>query len=395
MMPFSPLGLYVHVPFCASACSFCAFYQEKPKRAALDAYLAGMELELDRLSVTRPFSTIFWGGGTPGLLPAEDLLRLGEAVLKKIDKAYLLEWTVEVAPSVIKPDKLAVLKALGVTRLSMGVQSFQLDLLEKLGRRHGPQQVYQAYEWARAAGFDNINLDLMFALPGQTFETWEQDLLAAMALKPEHISTYCLTFEEDTPLYLKLMRGETQKRTPDEEADYYLKTWDILEQHGYAQYEISNFSKPGRECLHNIHTWEMAEWIGVGPSAASQYARQRYQNIASIDDWLKGLHQGKPHLVDFQEIAGDSFWMDYLIFGLRMNRGVDKLLLYNKIDSPKVIASLNALWNMLEENGLLTRDESRVCLTPQGRLVVDNIAGLILDIVVELECGRCCSSLTY
>ena len=263
-----PLGLYVHVPFCATTCDFCAFYQTVPKGDAVTRYLEGIEAEAGLVNWgDRPVATAFWGGGTPGLLKPAELDRLGRTM--KLFGGQPAEWSVELAPATVTADRLAVLKALGVTRISLGVQSFNEGLLDALGRQHTPAQVYRAYELIRAQGFASVNLDLMFALPGQTEEQWRADLDEAMRLAPDHLSTYCLTFEEDTALWVKLSQGKV-KLDVDKEALFYQRTWDYLAAAGYAQYEVSNFARPGHACRHNLNTWAMYEWVGLGPSAASQ-----------------------------------------------------------------------------------------------------------------------------
>jgi len=374
------LGLYLHVPFCATACSFCAFYQERPQRQLLDEYLNTIELEIKRTPIDRYVKTIFWGGGTPGLLPAQDLERLGQALIAHL-KHPPLEWTVEMAPSVVKADKLAVLKKMGVTRISLGVQTFNADLLHALGRRHGPNQVYEAYALIREAGFDHVNIDLMFALPGQSFEAWQADLAQAIQLNPEHLSTYCLTFEEDTALYAKLLRGQTHRRSLDEEADFYLQTWDILEEAGYAQYEISNFSRPSYPCEHNIDTWKMNEWIGIGPSAASQYQGYRYRNYADIQRWKNALLAGNWPREDIIALSNDLLALDTLIFGLRMTIGVNWNELqnhYHLLQHKK--ETFHTFWRNLQDEGCLTMDGDYIRLTRKGRLIADAIAEKLLDL---------------
>ena len=207
-----PLGLYVHVPFCATTCDFCAFYQTVPKGAAVARYLEGIEAEAGLVNwADRRVATAFWGGGTPGLLKPAELERLGRTM--RLFGGQPAEWTVELAPATVTGDRLAVLKALGVTRISLGVQSFNDGLLDALGRQHTPAQVYRAYELIRAQDFASVNLDLMFALPGQTEEQWRADLDEAMRLAPDHLSTYCLTFEEDTALWVKLSQGKVKLDT--------------------------------------------------------------------------------------------------------------------------------------------------------------------------------------
>ncbi|MFA5257462.1 MAG: radical SAM protein, partial [Opitutales bacterium] len=182
------LGLYVHVPFCARRCEFCAFYERAPKRADIDRYLCGAQRELDTLKPPRHVDTVFWGGGTPGLLLPADMERLGRATLDACGGPPQ-EWTVEMTPGTMRKERLEMLRSMGVNRISMGVQSFDERILEALGRMHSREQVFTAIDAARAAGFDNLNIDMMFALPGQSFEQWETDLREAIATGPEHIST--------------------------------------------------------------------------------------------------------------------------------------------------------------------------------------------------------------
>lgn len=371
------LGLYCHIPFCASTCDFCAFYQEKPRRKDLDRYLEGMETELRRTQPNRPIDTVFWGGGTPGLLPAADLARLGKATLA-ITGRQPIEWTVEMAPSTVKNDKLRVLKDLGVNRISMGVQSFQESFLEGLGRLHRKNQIYQAYDRIRAVGFDNVNLDLMIALPGQGEGDLIKDLTEACRLAPEHLSTYCLTFEEDTALWIKLSQGKI-KQDLESDADLYELTWRFLEAAGYKHYEISNFSRPGFECVHNMNTWKMKEWIGVGPSAASQYRMVRYSNTADLEGWLKQLGAKLADREEVKLLTTEDLLVDSVIFGLRMGRGVSIKRLAQRF-SLKRDQSLVSFFTMLAENGLATFDNhNRAALTLKGKLLVDRIALEFLD----------------
>ncbi|MDA9764558.1 radical SAM family heme chaperone HemW [Opitutales bacterium] len=371
------LGLYLHVPFCASTCDFCAFYQEKPHRKELDRYLDGIEKELQWIQMDRPVDTVFWGGGTPGLLPAGDLQRLGEAVLNAAGQRPI-EWTVEMAPSTVKDDKLQVLKDLGVTRISMGVQSFDEKSLEGLGRLHRPKQIYQAYDRIRDAGFENVNLDLMIALPGQGKIELEKDLKEACRLDPEHLSTYCLTFEEDTALWVKLSQGKI-KQDLELDAEMYESTWDQLTSAGYNHYEISNFSKPGRECLHNINTWKMKEWIGVGPSAASQFQNIRYSNAADMDNWLEQVDSDVQSRCEVVKLSQEDLLEDAVIFGLRMGEGISIESLSRRFGEES-LGSLTSFFDSLKEEDLVTITHGdKVCLTMKGKLLADRIAIELLE----------------
>ncbi|MEC7273748.1 MAG: radical SAM family heme chaperone HemW [Verrucomicrobiota bacterium] len=371
-----PIGLYCHVPFCASTCDFCAFYQEKPRRDDLDRYLSAMDLEFAQLPRNRVVDTVFWGGGTPGLLRAKDLGKLGRSLLKNLSKAPV-EWTVEMAPSTVKSDKLEVLRELGVTRISMGVQSFDPNLLQSLGRLHSPRQVYTAWDRVKAAGFPQSNLDLMFALPGQSIKQWEADIREAVSLGPTHLSTYCLTFEEDTAIYVKLSEG---KVSIDEEKElrFYERGWELLTELGYEQYEISNFAKPDAECRHNMNTWRMHEWIGCGPSAASQYNGERYQRPASLEEWYLGMNSARSPKTERIALNDNLLLADAVIFGLRMNRGVDLKSLNLQFAHATNCIDLKTKLKFFEKEGLLKSKKTHYKLTHKGRLLCDSLGSALL-----------------
>jgi len=372
-------GLYCHIPFCGSTCDFCSFYQEKPARGDLDLYLEGMELEFSRLPKNLKFETIFWGGGTPSLLSAKDLSRLGESMLNNINNDFT-EWSVEMAPSTVKKDKLKVLKDLGVTRFSLGVQSFDADLLKKLGRLHNPSQIYRAWELIESSEVKQTNIDLMFALPHQEIEQWKSDLTEANRLNSSHISTYCLTFEEDTALYAKLAEGSL-KIDAEKERLFYERGWDMLESFGFKQYEISNFSRSEKErCKHNVNTWEMNEWIGCGPSAASQFNHQRYKQTSSIKEWAEGLKENKNTFGEVSEVTETVRFIDRLIFGLRMNDGVSLSELKKRFSLPVFEKKLQRYFDQLMKEGYLNAAEEKLVLTREGQLKCDAIGSRLLSL---------------
>ncbi len=370
-----PVGLYVHVPFCASTCDFCAFYQTTPTTDGIDRYLDGIAAEAALVAWPERVATVFWGGGTPGLLAPPDLRRLGETVRARLGGGPD-EWTVELAPASVTAARLAVLRDLGVTRVSLGVQSFQPALLDALGRQHTLEQVLRAHERVRAAGFPSVNLDLMFALPGQTAEDWAADVRTAIALAPDHLSTYCLTFEEDTRLWVKLSQGRV-RLDPEHEARLYEATWAQLAAAGYGQYEISNFARPGHACRHNVNTWRMHEWIGLGPSAASQHAGVRGANIADLAAWLRQVAQGERLTEDRVTLTPALLAEDALIFGLRMNAGVDLASLQARFPAAPWPA-VDAAVAQLTEPGLAERVGATLRLTPRGRLLADAVGAELL-----------------
>jgi oxygen-independent coproporphyrinogen-3 oxidase len=373
------ISAYLHIPFCASSCDFCAFYQEQPERAEIGRYLGSMESEMSYFKQSKPVDTVFWGGGTPGLLPAGDLLRLGKAMVAQLGKPP--EWSVELAPSSVRADKLAALREVGVTRVSMGIQSFDEATLEALGRRHSVRQVRDAWELVRAAGFESINLDLIFAVPGQDEARWEADLREAMLLGPDHLSTYCLTFEEDTAMFVKLSKGKV-RIDRDLETRLYRRTWELLAEGGYAQYEISNFARPGHECRHNLATWEMHDWVGFGPSAASQHAGRRWSNVADLRKWREGVASGIPAIENVVALSPALLLCDALVFGLRMNRGVEPEVLAKRFGT-EVPQAFGALADKLAEEGLATWEAGRLALTDEGRLVADAVGLEVMDCLGE------------
>src|SRR6187551_1984765 len=380
-----PLGIYFHVPFCATTCDFCAFYQTVPKGDAVTRYLEGIEAEAGLVNwADRRVATAFWGGGTPGLLKATELERLGRTV--RLFGGQPSEWTVELAPATVTAERLAVLKALGVTRISLGVQSFNDGLLDALGRQHTPAQVYRAYDLIRAQGFASVNLDLMFALPGQTEEQWRADLDEAMRLAPDHLSTYCLTFEEDTALWVKLSQGKV-KLDADKEALFYQRTWDYLAAAGYGQYEVSNFARPNHACRHNLNTWAMHEWVGLGPSAASQHDGWRAANPADLGQWLGDVAAGRRTTSDRVALTPDLLAADAVIFGLRMNDGVSLPRLRRRFPSVAWAGLEDLLPRLLFDRLLDATPEGRISLTPRGRLLADAVGAEIMEAFESVSKG--------
>ncbi len=373
-----PLGLYVHVPFCASTCDFCAFYQVAPSAELVRGYLAGVAAETALVEWTQPVTTVFWGGGTPGLLAPADLRRLGATVRSRLG-GEPEEWTIELAPASVTAARLDALREIGVTRVSLGAQSFQPALLDALGRAHTREQIFRAYERVRAAGFASVNLDLMFALPGQDEAAWEGDLAEALALAPDHLSTYCLTFEEDTKLWVKLAQGRV-KLDPEREARLYEATWARLADAGYAQYEISNFARPGHACRHNLNTWRMHGWVGLGPSAASQHGGERGANPADLARWQAGLARGERATEDRVALTPALLAEDALIFGLRMNAGVDLAALRARFPTAPW-ENLAAPIARLAADGLAESADDTLHITARGRLLADAVGAELIGVL--------------
>ncbi|MDR0392966.1 MAG: radical SAM family heme chaperone HemW [Puniceicoccales bacterium] len=366
------LGLYVHVPFCANLCAYCNFYRERPIKSLVQSYLIEISRELERwknVLSQRSVSTIFFGGGSPSSLSYQDLESLCAHMQPLLP--HIAEWTVEVSPTTVNLEKLKVLKEGGVTRISMGVQSFQTDVLRYLGRRQTRVQVYRAYDLIRAAGFNNVNLDLIFHPNFADFKLWEMDLKEVIHLNPEHIATYCLSFERSEGPF---KRGHCVNE--DQEALIYLRTWDWLKNHGYRHYEVSNFARDGHVCLHNLNTWRMQEWIGLGPSAASQWNRRRFQNINNVHDWLSGKK------INCMDLSEEILCADCLIFGLRMCEGICLDTLQKRFPSADVTKYI-PLWQQFAQEGFVNVHRNQLTCTDRGLLLVDALAREILSYAAD------------
>ena len=374
------LGLYAHVPFCSTTCDFCAFYQERPSKKGIEEFFLGLEGEFERFPGGRDFSTVFIGGGTPGLLSVAQLDHLC-GLVRQTGLSKDCEWTVEVAPSEISQEKLDVLADGGVNRISLGVQTFDPQMMEALGRKHEVKKVFSAYSMIREMEAFRVNLDLIFGAPGQTLEMWETDLKRAVELQPDHLSTYCLTFEEDTAMYVRLSEGKVDLDV-DREAEFYEKAWALLPSLGYPQYEVSNFSKPGMSCLHNVNTWRMNEWIGYGPYASTQYLGVRRKNSANLEKWATGMAEGNSPAYDEYSAVGnrDLVW-DAILFGLRMNEGVNLDDLAVRFDLPSgYFESVRSFFGKLQVEGLMQEVDGFSILTQDGRMRCDAIASEIPEV---------------
>ena len=374
------LGLYVHVPFCSTTCDFCAFYQEKPSKKGFEEYFLALEKDFHAHLTDREFSTVFIGGGTPGILSEEQINKLCGLISSNKIKDDC-EWTVEVAPNEINHKKLDAFLNGGVNRLSLGVQTLDPVFMKELGRKHDVERAVEAYGEVREAGFDNVNIDLLFGAPGQSLDHWKDDLRKAVDLAPDHLSTYCLTFEEDTALFAKLAKGQI-KLDPDREALFYEWAWEYLPDQGYNQYEVSNYAKPGFECRHNLNTWKMNEWIGYGPSASSQFSQVRRKNFSNIEQWAKPLLlSNEQQYEEYTKLSRLEIARDAILFGLRMNQGI------NLSDiSAKFELSINSFdpvvkfLKLLESEGLGVSEKEYYFLTREGRIRCDAIASEIPEL---------------
>lgn len=349
-------GLYIHIPFCARKCSYCAFYSLSKPWKNVDRFFQCLENELTRLPPDFEPDTVFIGGGTP-TAPDFQTLETFFPMLGRRLNLRPIEFSVEVNPGTADRQKLDLLKNSGVNRLSIGVQSFDFHCLETLGRIHTAAQAETAFQLARAAGFENISLDLMFGVPGQTMAMLDADLDRALALNPEHIAVYNLMYEEGVPLTLL-----NPPRLDEElERDMYDRIRARLKADGFVQYEISNFARPGLECRHNLLYWTGGEYIGCGPAAHSHWKGTRWANIADLDDYCtNGPRREFEETLDLEAKERET-----LVMGLRLLGGVEV--------SSTLWKNLGAVFQTLEQQGLLQIDGRRVRLTEEALFVSDSV----------------------
>ncbi|MDB5328155.1 MAG: coproporphyrinogen oxidase, anaerobic [Phycisphaerales bacterium] len=364
-------ALYVHVPFCFHKCHYCDFYsitRQTPER--MDRFVDLLLTEADLWSAQRPRpSTIFFGGGTPSLLPLKAMRRLLTGLHDRLDLSAVDEWTIEVNPATADGDYLRMLRDAGVNRLSFGAQSFDLAELKTLERHHEPADVERSISLAREAGFERLNLDLIYAIPGQTMASWQRSLEAALALGVSHLSCYGLTYEPNTVIAVRKRLGRLTAIEDDVELQMLHVTRKRLAEAGFEAYEISNYAQTGQACRHNLAYWTGKNYIGLGPSAASHVDGHRFKNRQHLGDWESAVPGGSLPVVEHEILSADERIEERLMLELRLGRGVrwaDYLAdLRDKFATP--LSHLKGL-------GLIAVDSDGFRLTEQGIDVADGVA---------------------
>lgn len=375
MNELKPLGIYVHIPFCRSKCEYCDFYSlgGSRDRRLVDDYLQALSVhfkETGALAQDYVVDTVYFGGGTPSFFGADSLRRIFAEIQHRFRVDKDAEVTFEANPDSVTEALLKKLRNEGFNRMSLGVQSDRDDVLKKLGRPHNYEQARIAVQAARACGFDNISLDLMYGLPSQTCEQWEQTLRHVLRLRPEHMSCYGLKVERGTPLWE--YKEAVNLPSDDDQADMYLKAVQILKEAGYEQYEISNFARPGFESRHNLKYWLGDEYIGFGPAAASDFAGKRYTNRADIHNYIRGmLEQDVPILSECETIPARERAGEYVMLRLRTNRGISPEEYEKNYLMP--FSPLLDVIRPLAEQGCFLLERKRWKLTPEGYLISNQI----------------------
>ena len=370
----TPLGIYIHVPFCRSKCQYCDFYSETTSNdRVMDAYIQAMRQhirEAGKLAPNHQVDTIYFGGGTPSFFGADGMASILAAIRMSFKVTNDAEITFEANPDSVSDKLLRRLRSEGFNRVSLGIQTDDNELLKRLGRPHNYAQAVSAVERIRKHGFKNLSLDLMYGLPGQTIEQWEATLRRVLSLNPDHMSCYALKVEEGTPLYqYKDIAGIPND---DTQADMYLTAVQILRSKGYRQYEISNFAKKGLQSRHNLKYWLGGEYLGFGPSASSDFAGKRFTMVRDLASYVKGIRDRKTVVDEVEEVPPRERAAEYLMTRLRTTYGIQGEEYENKYLLP--FAPLEkALETFSDRNLAIRTSDGHWYLTPEGFLLSNSI----------------------
>ncbi len=361
--------LYVHIPFCARICPYCAFYKDLLDRSQTSRFCEAILSDLDLLCTRSAIlpETIYFGGGTPTALTTGQLEFLLKRFAQHLDLTSLQEWTIEANPGSVSARKAELLRNLGVTRISLGVQSWNDDLLKLLGREHNARQAEESFHLLRAAGFTNINVDLMFGLPGQTIEQWKSTLEKTIAFQPDHISAYCLTYEEDTEFFLRHARGEFRQDV-DSDAEFFELAMSTLENDEYEHYEISNYARPGFASVHNHAYWLGKDYLGIGPSAVSTVGMQRWQNVCDYRAYIDRVFAGHSPSASSETLTHEMKRTERIALSLRTSDGV----------SASELKGFAREQNEFIALGLLRKSNGNFVLTRNGKTLADSVAEAFL-----------------
>ena len=366
-------SIYLHIPFCATKCYYCAFNTYTFHKEEAKAYLAALRTEMELYAPEiDPLQTVFIGGGTPSILSANALKQLFTDIHQYFQVTPDAEITVECNPGTVDSEKLNVMRDNGVNRLSFGLQAMQDDTLKQLGRVHSVAEFLQSYQLAREGGFDNINIDLIFALPDQTMEVWHHTLNEVISLEPAHISAYNLVMEEATPFYEWWQAGELRLLTEDTEADMFQYTIDTLTAHGYDHYEICNFAKPNHFARHNLVYWNNQPCIGLGVGVCGYIKGVRYTNIRGIAPYIRKLSQCNKPIADTERMTGHAEKAETLMLALRKREGISLETYQNRFGEGIEVAFESMLKKWLDLQ-LLERTPTHLRLTPRGLFLANEV----------------------
>ncbi|EHI69686.1 radical SAM family heme chaperone HemW [Streptococcus ictaluri] len=370
-MSKKPTSAYVHIPFCTQICYYCDFSKVFIKNQPVDAYLEALIKEFDSYHI-RDLKTLYIGGGTPTSITAEQLDYLLSNLQKNLNLDMLEEFTIEANPGDLSDDKIEVLKKSAVNRISLGVQTFNDKHLKQIGRSHNEAQIYDTIHKLKAAGFHNISIDLIYALPGQTLEEVKENVSKAIALDIPHLSLYSLILEHHTVFMNKMRRGKLNLPTEDLEAEMFDYIIAEMEAHGFEHYEISNFTKKGFESRHNLMYWNNDEYFGCGAGASGYLNGVRYRNRVPIQHYLKTVSEGNARLSE-EFLTTEEMMEEELFLGLRKKTGVSVQKFQERFDI-SFQERYGSIVKDLQDQGLLAKDDAFIRMTKRGLFLGDSVA---------------------
>jgi len=365
-------GLYIHIPFCKVKCVYCDFYSITKKEDQIPLFTECLLKEIDRYKHYAgkwEFNTIFFGGGTPSLLPPQYLEQILQKLHDTFDTSNVKEITLEANPGEAPLQHLKNIRELGVNRLSMGFQSFDDNILKVLGRLHQSDDCFKTFKNARKAGFDNISTDMIFNIPELSTHNWEKDLNRLLELDPEHISAYSLTVEPSTKLFNLVKRKELLMPLEKTDIEQFLLTEEILSKHGFSHYEISNYAKKGMESKHNLHYWNLSPYLSFGPSAHSYDLKKRWWNVRSLEKYIGSLSNNKLPIEDNEILSRMDNYNEIILNGLRLSNGINlsDLTDYGDLINKLHLDKINHKWDCLSVS------DNSIKLIDNGFLFVDEI----------------------
>lgn len=376
------LGLYIHVPFCAQKCNYCDFnsYKIEEKNQKTD-YLISIRKEMELYKEefkSKEFTSVFLGGGTPSILTPEELTTLMENIYSNFNIGKDAEITMECNPGTLDKVKLKAIKSLGINRLSMGLQVTQDHHLKYIGRIHTYEQFEKNYKDAIEVGINNINVDLMYSLPNQSFDEWKETLNKIINLNPSHISAYSLILEEGTKFYDMYLNKEFELNDEEVDINIYNYTIDTLCKNGYHQYEISNYAKEGYECKHNIVYWKCDNYLGLGPGASGYINNYRYSNICDIKGYNKCLEYDKRPIEEKNILSKKDEMEEFIFMGLRMNKGINLDEFYKRFNID-FKHRYNDILDKLKNLNLIIEQNNNIILTQRGREISNTVFVEFID----------------
>jgi oxygen-independent coproporphyrinogen III oxidase len=371
-----PRAAYLHIPFCAHRCGYCDFAVSVGEDHLIQLYVEALEVELTTLGSPVLVDTVFLGGGTPSYLPPAALSSVLESVRRWLPLREGGEFSIEATPESLSNETISILADFGVNRISLGAQTFRPELLAKLDRIHSADEIAPAIDRVRCR-IENFSLDLIFGIPGQTLKDWEEDLSDALLLKPTHISTYGLTYEKGTDLWKRRARGEVRPVPEDDELAMYLHSIDRLSEEGYEHYEVSNFARQGRRCLHNETYWANEAYFGFGVGAARYVQRKRELNCRNTSDYIRRVLAGESPTFQSEELAPEESARETIAVQLRRSDGVNRVRFHEQtgFDFDSLVANRVAVY---AREGLLSDDGAAIKLTLRGRCVADSLVAKIV-----------------